>query len=49
MKDYLDYLVQWIRDVVYQAHAKGVIIGISGGIDSAVVGALAKKLSQMIV
>ncbi len=43
MKDYLDYLVQWIRDVVYQAHAKGVIIGISGGIDSAVVGALAKK------
>ena len=34
MKDYLDYLVQWIRDVVYQAHATGVIIVISGGIQA---------------
>ncbi len=43
MKDYLEYLVQWIRKIVNDAHAKGVIIGVSGGIDSAVVAILAKK------
>ncbi len=43
MKEYLNYLVKWIQEIVKQAHADGVIIGISGGIDSAVVGALAKQ------
>ncbi|QBQ07544.1 NH(3)-dependent NAD(+) synthetase [Spiroplasma gladiatoris] len=43
LKDYLDYLVDWIKEQVTKANQKGVIIGISGGIDSAVVAALGKK------
>lgn len=43
MKDYIDYLVSWIQEQVQAAHAKGVILGISGGIDSAVVAALCKR------
>ncbi|WP_342748159.1 NAD(+) synthase [Spiroplasma floricola] len=43
LKDYLEYLVEWIREEVIKANQKGVIVGISGGIDSAVVAALAKK------
>ncbi len=43
IKDYLNYLVEWIREEVKKANQKGVIVGISGGIDSAVVAALAKK------
>ncbi|ASZ09290.1 NAD(+) synthase [Mesoplasma chauliocola] len=43
LKDYLDYLVDFIRETVKNANAKGVVIGISGGIDSAVVACLAKK------
>ncbi|QEH61677.1 NH(3)-dependent NAD(+) synthetase [Spiroplasma chinense] len=43
LKEYLDYLVEWIQQEVKKANQKGVIVGISGGIDSAVVVALAKK------
>lgn len=39
---YKDYLVSWIQEEVKKANMKGVIIGISGGVDSAVVAALAK-------
>lgn len=35
--------VEWIRDRVKAAGAKGVILGMSGGIDSAVVAALVKR------
>ncbi len=35
--------VQWIKDTVQGAGAKGVVFGLSGGIDSAVVAALCKK------
>lgn len=40
---YLNYIVEWIQDEVKKANAKGVVVGISGGIDSAIVGYLAKK------
>ncbi|MGL5590949.1 MAG: NAD(+) synthase [Metamycoplasmataceae bacterium] len=40
---YYKYLVSWIRKEVEKAGAKGVIVGISGGIDSALVGAIAKE------
>lgn len=35
--------VEWIRDTVEKSGAKGVVLGLSGGIDSAVVAALCKK------
>lgn len=35
--------VEWIRDIVNNGGAKGVVLGMSGGIDSAVVAALAKR------
>ncbi|MGE5629692.1 MAG: NAD(+) synthase [Caulobacteraceae bacterium] len=35
--------VDWIRNTVNEAGAKGVVLGLSGGIDSAVVAALSKK------
>jgi len=43
LTDYLDYLVTFLQQSVKDAKAKGVILGISGGIDSAVVAMLAKK------
>lgn len=43
LKEYLDYLVTFIRYEVKKAKCDGVIVGVSGGIDSAVVAALAKK------
>lgn len=39
----IDNLVWWIRGKVEEANAKGVVVGVSGGIDSAVVSALCKK------
>lgn len=33
----------WIKDIVVSANASGVVLGLSGGIDSAVVAALCKK------
>ncbi|MGL5521756.1 MAG: NAD(+) synthase [Metamycoplasmataceae bacterium] len=43
LNEYIDYLAKWIKNQVLQANAKGVIVGISGGIDSAVVATIAKK------
>ncbi|ARU91971.1 NH(3)-dependent NAD(+) synthetase [Spiroplasma clarkii] len=40
---YLDYLVEWLQVEVKKSGQTGVIVGVSGGIDSAVVAALAKK------
>ncbi len=40
---YLDYLVEWLKEKVDVAGMKGVIVGLSGGVDSSVVAALAKK------
>ena len=34
--------VEWLREQVVQSHTRGLILGISGGIDSAVVGFLIK-------
>lgn len=38
-----DSVVYWIRDRVIQSGGKGVVFGLSGGIDSAVMAGLAKK------
>lgn len=39
----IDEAVEWIRSTVQEAGAKGVVYGLSGGIDSAVVAGLCKK------
>lgn len=42
-KEISHYLVEWIRDKVAEANARGCVLGISGGVDSAVVAALCAK------
>jgi len=39
----IDAISSWIKDQVEEAEAKGVVLGLSGGIDSAVVAALAQR------
>ena len=39
----IDAISRWIKDQVELANAKGIVLGLSGGIDSAVVAALAKR------
>jgi NAD+ synthase len=43
MKAEIKKIVKWIHGYVVDADAKGVVIGLSGGVDSAVVAALAVK------
>ncbi|WP_338972887.1 NAD(+) synthase [Spiroplasma endosymbiont of Panorpa germanica] len=43
LKKYKDELVNFIREETKKANAKGVIVGVSGGIDSAVMSLLAKE------
>ncbi|NLY46237.1 MAG: NAD(+) synthase [Tissierella sp.] len=38
----VDEMVIWLKDKVYNAGAKGLVFGLSGGVDSAVMAALAK-------
>ena len=40
MEDLAQRLVSWIQEQVEKAHSRGVVFGLSGGIDSAVVGVL---------
>jgi len=39
----VDYLVNWLREQVAQAGAEGVVLGVSGGVDSAVAAIIAKR------
>ena len=43
MNNYSDYLVEWLKEIVKSTGQKGLIVGLSGGVDSSVVAALAKK------
>lgn len=42
MKEVVDNLVEWLRDSVKEANCKGIVYGLSGGVDSAVIAALSK-------
>lgn len=39
----IDKAVEWLREKASEAHTKGLVIGISGGVDSAVVAGLCKR------
>lgn len=39
----IEFIVNWINDYVNKSGAKGIIFGVSGGIDSAVISAIASK------
>ncbi len=43
LSEIVDALVNWIRTKTLEAGAKGVVYGLSGGVDSALVGALCKR------
>ncbi len=43
LEEYLDYLKTFLKDYMNKAHASGYIIGLSGGIDSAVCAYLMKE------
>lgn len=43
LEQYLEQIIKFLQDEVKKANAKGVIVGLSGGIDSAVVALLMKK------
>ena len=40
---YFKYLVEWLKNEVEKANCEGVVVGLSGGVDSSVVAAIAKK------
>ena len=42
MKEVVDKLVEWLRNSVKEADCKGIVYGLSGGVDSAVIAALSK-------
>lgn len=43
MAKYIQSMVKWLRERVDEAGANGLVLGISGGVDSAVVGGIIKK------
>lgn len=43
MNNYIEKIVKWLKNYVESAGCKGVVFGLSGGIDSAVIAGLAKK------
>lgn len=42
-KAHKDYLIDWIKEYIEKTKSKGIVLGISGGIDSAVIAYLAKE------
>lgn len=44
MREKAESIIQWLRERVKEAQAKGLVVGLSGGIDSAVTVALCKKV-----
>ncbi|MDR0826130.1 MAG: NAD(+) synthase [Mycoplasmataceae bacterium] len=49
MNKYLQYLSKWISDYCKAAHVSGIIVGISGGIDSALLAQIAAQDKKLKV
>lgn len=43
MESHMNEIVEWLKERTKEAHANGLVVGVSGGLDSAVVAALIKK------
>lgn len=43
MEDLIRKLIAWIKEGVAAAHCQGVVVGLSGGVDSSVVAVLCKR------
>ena len=39
----IEFIVNWMKKYLEESNAKGIVFGVSGGIDSAVISAIAKK------
>ena len=48
-REKIEKTVQWLRQKVQEANCKGLVVGVSEGIDSAVVANLIKKHIQIIL
>ena len=49
MNEYKDYLVNWLKDQLTNTKCKGFVVGVSGGIDSAVVAKLATLATDNVL
>ena len=45
----IDYIVLWLKEYSVKSNTKGFIIGISGGVDSAVTSILASKTGLPVI
>ena len=43
LEQYLDVIVKFLQDYLEKTHAKGYVLGLSGGVDSSLVAALTRK------
>ena len=44
-----DYITKWLKDYAESSHSKGFVIGVSGGIDSALVSTLCARTGAPVV
>lgn len=48
-KEVINYIVAWLKDYAVNAHVEGFVVGVSGGIDSAVASALCARTGMKVL